>query len=158
MANSNSSFPHTMRCLCLLFSLVLAAALVGCGGSNNTPTNVGLFGNWNVVMYPTASGTPTYVFALALSQEGTNYSGGSITYNGGVAPPSNMCINANTLRATAATSGSSFSMTVTDSTTSTVISVTGSLASQSGQLSGNYSNQASPACPESQGTVVMSPQ
>lgn len=147
-----------MRPLSCLLSLVLVTTIAGCGGGNNTPTNVGLFGNWNVVMYPTGNANPSYVFALALSQEGSNYSGGSITYNGSVAPPSNMCIKANTLRATATTSGSNFSMTVTDSTTSTVISVTGSLTSQTGQLSGTYSNQASPACTASQGTVVMSPQ
>ncbi len=109
-------------------------------------------------MYPTGNANPVYVFGLSLSQEGSNYSGGSIAYNGGVPAPSNMCINPNTLRATATTSGSNFSMTVTDSTTSTVISVTGTLASQTGQLSATYTNQASEGCTASQGTVVMSPQ
>jgi hypothetical protein len=147
-----------MRPLSCLLSLILLSAIAGCGGTNNTPTNTGLFGNWNVVMYPTGSGTPSYVFGLAMSQEGTNYSGGSITYNGSVAAPANMCIDPNTLRANATTSGSNFSMTITDSTSSTVIAVTGTLASQTGQLSGTYTNPASPACTASQGTVVMSPQ
>jgi hypothetical protein len=147
-----------MRTLSCLLALTVIATLAGCGGSNTTPTNVGLLGNWNVTMYPSGNANPVYVFGLSLSQEGSNYSGGSITYNGGVAAPSNMCINANTLRATATTSGSNFSMTVTDSTSNTVISVTGTLASQTGQLSGNYTNQASTGCPASQGTVVMSPQ
>jgi hypothetical protein len=109
-------------------------------------------------MYPTGSGTPAYVFALAMSQEGSNYSGGSIAYNGSVAAPANMCIDPSTLRASATTSGSNFNMTVTDSTSSTVIAVTGTLASQTGQLSGTYTNPASPACTASQGSVVMSPQ
>ena len=158
MAISKYPHPRFMRALSCLLALILAATLAGCGGSNNTPTNVGLYGNWNVVMYPTGSATPSYVFGLALSQEGTSYSGGSITNNGGVAAPSNMCIDANTLRASATTSGSNFSMTVTDSSTNTVISVTGTLASETGQLSGSYSNAASAACTASQGTVVMSPQ
>jgi hypothetical protein len=147
-----------MRPLSWLLSLVLVATLAGCGGSDNTPTNVGLYGNWNVVMYPTGNANPSYVFGLSLSQEGTSYGGGSITYNGGIAAPSNMCINPNTLRASATTSGTNFSMTVSDSSTNTVISVTGTLASQTGQLSGTYSNAASEACTASQGTVVMSPQ
>ncbi len=150
--------PQLMRTLSCLLTLLLVVTLAGCGGSNTTPTNIGLFGNWNVVMYAQGSGTATYVFGLALSQEGTNYSGGSIVYNGSVAAPSNMCINPNTLRATATTSGSNFNMTITDSTTNTVISVTGTLASQTGQLSGTYTNQASTGCTASQGTVVMSPQ
>jgi hypothetical protein len=147
-----------MRTSSCLLALVLVVTLAGCGGSNNTPTNIGLFGNWNVVMYPTGSSTASYVFGLALSQEGSNYSGGSIVYNGSVPAPTNMCIDPNTLRATATTSGSNFDMTITDATTNTVISVTGTLASQTGQLSGTYSNGASTACTASQGTVVMSPQ
>ncbi|MGC2110886.1 MAG: hypothetical protein WA655_15300 [Candidatus Korobacteraceae bacterium] len=130
----------------------------GCGGSNNTTNNVGLFGDWNIVMYPTGSSTPSYVFALAISQEGTSYSGSSITYTGGVAAPSNMCINANALSAQATTSGTNFTMTVTDTTTDTVITVNGSLATQSGQLSGTYSNSVTAACQESRGTMAMSPQ
>jgi hypothetical protein len=147
-----------MRILSCLLSVLLVVTLAGCGGSNTTPTNIGLFGNWNVVMYPTGNGTPSYVFGLSLSQEGTNYSGGSIVYNGSVPAPSNMCIDPSTLRATATTSGSNFNMTVTDATTNTVISVTGTLASQTGQLSGTYNNGASTACTASAGTVVMSPQ
>jgi len=149
-----------MRIFSCLLALILVAALAGCGGSDNTPTNVGLFGNWNVVTYPTGSQNPSYVFALALSQEGSNnYSGGSIVYDGGVAPPSGMCINANTLQATATTSGSNFTMTVTDTTTSTIIRITGTLTGGSeSSISGNYSNDASPACSSSQGTVTMSAQ
>ncbi len=149
-----------MRIFSCLLALVLVAALAGCGGSNNTPTNVGLFGNWNVVTYPTGSQNPSYVFALALSQEGSNnYSGGSIVYNGGIAPPANMCINANTLQATATTSGTNFTMTVTDTTTATIIRITGTLTSnQVSTVSGNYSNAASPACSSSQGTMTMSAQ
>jgi hypothetical protein len=142
---------------CLL-SLLLAASLSGCGGNNNTTNNVGLFGDWNIVMYPTGGTTPSYVFALAISQEGTTYSGSSITYTGSVAAPSNMCINANALRAQATTSGNNFTMTVTDTTTDTVITVDGSLATQTGELSGTYSNSATAACQESRGTVAMSPQ
>lgn len=146
------------RWLCFV-SLLLVASLSACGGSNNNTTNnVGLFGDWNIVMYPSGSSTPSYVFALAMSQEGTSYSGSSITYTGSIAPPSDMCIDANVLRAQATTSGTNFTMTVTDSTTETAITVNGSLATQSGQLSGNYSNSATAACRASQGTVVMSPQ
>jgi hypothetical protein len=141
-------------CLLSLFLLVMTAA---CGtGYNNPPTNVGLFGNWNVAMYPTGSTTAVYVFALAISQEGgSNYSGASITYNGGVPVPSNMCINAKTLSAIATTSGSTFSMTITDTTTHTVISVQGTLATQSSSISGTYNNPPSPACPASTGTMTM---
>ena len=145
------------RCLCLLLTLTLLALILGCGtGYNNPTTNVGLYGNWNVTMYPTGSATPVYVFGLAMSQEGSsNYSGASIVYNGSVAAPSNMCINASTLTAVASTSGNNFTMTVTDATSGTVISVTGSLASQTSELTGNYSNVASSTCPSSSGTVDM---
>ncbi len=145
------------RCFCLLITLVLIALTAGCGtGYNNPTTNVGLYGNWNVTMYPTGSATPVYVFGLAMSQEGSsNYSGAAIAYTGGVAVPSNMCINANTLTAVATTSGNNFNMTITDSTSQTVISVTGTLATQTSTLSGNYTNPASSTCPASSGTVDM---
>lgn len=140
-------------------ALVLLATTSGCGGSNNTPNNVGLFGNWNVVMYANGSSTPTYVFALAMSQEGSsNYSGSSITYDGSVAIPSNMCINGKALTASATTSGSTFNMTITDTTSETIISVQGSLATQTTTLSGTFNNIASASCPAARGTMSMTPQ
>jgi len=148
-----------MKPLSYFLVLVLLATVTGCGSSNNTPTNVGLFGKWNVVMYPNGSTTPSYVFALAMSQEGgSNYSGSSIAYDGSVGIPSNMCINGNALSATASTSGSNFTMTVTDTTTETVITVQGSLATQTTTLSGTYNNLASQSCSASTGTVSMTPQ
>jgi len=101
-----------MHRLTYFLALFLLATVSGCGSGNNTTSNVGLFGNWNVVMYANGGTTPVYVFALAMSQEGgSNYSGSSIAYNGSVGIPSNMCINGNTLAATASTSGSNFTMT-----------------------------------------------
>ena len=99
-------------------------------------------------MYPTNNPNPVYVFALAMSQLGSStYSGASIAYNGSVAEPSNMCINANSLRATATLgSNNNFSMTITDTSTNTIISVQGTLSSQSNALSGSYTNGASQAC------------
>ena len=147
------------RCILFFSSLLITVTLASCGGSNTYgPTNNGLFGNWNIVMYPTGGSSPSYVFALAMSQEGTTYSGSSITYTGGVAAPSNMCINANALRADASTNNGNFTMTVTDPTTNTEITVDGSLATQTGQLNGTYSNSATAACQESRGSVVMTPQ
>jgi hypothetical protein len=148
-----------MHRLTYFLALFLLATVSGCGSGNNTTSNVGLFGNWNVVMYANGGTTPVYVFALAMSQEGgSNYSGSSIAYNGSVGIPSNMCINGNTLAATASTSGSNFTMTVTDRTTNTVITVNGSLATQTTTLSGTYNNLASSACTASTGTVTMTPQ
>ena len=146
-----------MRRLSCLPVLLLIAMIAGCGtGYNNPPTNVGLFGNWNVAMYPTGSTTAVYVFALSMSQEGnSNYSGVSTRYTGSVPVPSNMCINANTLSANATTSGNTFNMTITDTSTNTIISVSGTLASQSSSLTGTYNNTASQACAESAGTVSM---
>ncbi len=144
------------RCLCLL-SLFVLAVTAGCGtGYNNPPTNVGLFGNWNVTMTPTGSQTPVYVFGLAMSQEGSsNYSGASIPYTGGVPAPSNMCIDANKLSANATTSGSNFTMTVTDPSSGTIISVQGTLAPQSSTISGTYNNAASSTCSASSGSMTM---
>lgn len=152
--------PKSMQRLSYFLALFLLATVAGCGsGNNNTTSNVGLFGNWNVVMYPNGSTTPSYVFGLAMSQEGgNNYSGSSIAYTGGVGVPSNMCIDANTLSATATTSGSNFTMMITDATTSTVIIVNGSLATQTTTLSGTYNNGASQVCAASRGTMTMTPQ
>jgi hypothetical protein len=148
-----------MKPLSYFLVLVLLATVTGCGSSNNTPSNVGLFGNWNVVMYPNGSSTPSYVFGLAMSQEGSsNYSGSSITYNGSVAIPSNMCIDGNALTATATTSGTNFTMTITDTTTATVITVQGSLTTQTTTLSGTYNNLASQVCSASTGTASFTPQ
>jgi hypothetical protein len=135
----------------------LLAMTAGCGsGYNNPPTNVGLFGNWNVVMYPTGSTTPVYVFALAISQEGTsNYSGASIAYTGSMPAPAHMCIDANTLSAIAITNGTNFNMTITDSTTNTIISMQGSLATQASSISATYNNVSNQDCPASSGTVNM---
>lgn len=111
-------------------------------------------------MFPTNDPNPAYVFALAMSQLGTStYSGASITYTGSVPQPSNMCINASALHATATTdSDNNFNMTVTDSTTNTVISVRGSLTSQSTTLTGTYTNPPSQACVQSSGSMSMTPQ
>jgi hypothetical protein len=138
----------------------LLFSTVSCGTGNNTSGNVGLFGNWNIAMYPTNNLNPSYVFALAMSQEGSsNYSGASIAYTGSVAQPGTMCINPNSLRATATTdSENNFTMTITDTSSGTVIGVTGSLSSQSTTLSGNYNNPPSRSCTQSQGTMSMVPQ
>jgi len=143
-----------LPCLLAAFLLVMTAA---CGSGNNTPTNVGLFGSWNVAMYPTGNSSPVYVFALAMSQEGNNnYSGASTTYNGSVPIPNNMCIDSSTLRATATTStGGSFTMTITDTTSNTIINVQGTLPTQGTTISGTYSNAASTGCTASSGTVTM---
>ena len=60
-----------------------------CGnGYNSHPTNVGLFGNWNVAMYPAGSNTAGLCFRPRHLAEGANnYSGGSTTYNGSVSHP-----------------------------------------------------------------------
>ena len=82
-------------CLSILLPVFLLACVAGCGTGNSNPSNVGLFGNWNIAMYPTNDANPAYVFALAMSQLGSStYSGASIAYNGSVAQPSNMCIDA----------------------------------------------------------------
>jgi len=139
-------------------TLMLVALTAGCGsGYNNPTTNVGLFGNWNVAMYATGDVNPVYVFGLAISQEGSsNYSGSSITYNGGLTIPTNMCINAKTLSATASTSGTNFTMTITDATSGTVINVQGTIPTQTtSSISGTYSNAANQSCPASSGTMSM---
>ncbi len=111
-------------------------------------------------MYPTNNATPAYVYALAMSQLGSStYSGGSIAYNGSVAQPSDMCIDALSLRATGTVAAdNSFTMTVTDTSTNTIISMRGSLSTTTNALSGNYTNGASQACKASQGTFTMVPQ
>jgi hypothetical protein len=143
-----------------LLPIVLLAFVAGCGTGTSNPSNVGLFGNWNIAMYPTNSANPSYVFALAMSQLGSStYSGASIAYNGSVPQPGNMCIDANSLRATATvSSNNNFTMTITDTSTNTIISVQGSLSTVTNDLSGNYTNGASQACSASQGTVTMIPQ
>lgn len=143
----------------LLLPIFLLFTVVSCGSGNNNPVNnVGLFGNWNIAMYATGSTTPTYAFGLAMSQEGNNYSGASITYTGSVAPPANMCINANSLTATATTTGSNYTMTITDATTNTTIRVTGAIPTDTTGVSGTYTNPSSSTCPESTGTMDMEPQ
>ena len=148
-----------MRRWLYILTVLSLIVLAGCGGNNNPTTNVGLFGYWNIVMYPTNNANPVYVFGLAMSQEGTNnYSGGSITYTGSVTAPTNMCINPKTLNAVATTNGNNYTMTITDTSTNTVISVNGSLLSQTGSLTGNYTKAASQSCPASQGTANLAPQ
>jgi len=142
----------------LVVSLLIMTAACG-NGYNNPPTNVGLYGNWNVAMYPTGSQTAVYVFALAISQEGSNnYSGASTTYNGSVAIPTNMCINGNSLSVAATTtnSGTNFTMTITDTTSNTIISTSGTLSTSSNTtVQGNYNNAASATCSASSGTMTM---
>jgi hypothetical protein len=142
-----------------LVPILLLAVIAGCGGDNNVDNNVGLMGYWNVAMYANGSQTAIYVFGLAMSQEGSNYSGSSVAYDGSVPVPSNMCINANTLRATATTSGNNYTMTITDTSSNTVITATGQLETNGATtLTGNYNNAASATCPASSGTLDMVPQ
>ena len=120
-----------------LYALTLLSLifLCGCGNNNNATSNVGLFGYWNIVMCPTNDTNPVYVFALAMSQEGSNnYRGGSITYTGSVTAPTNMCINPKSLNAAATTNSNNYTMPITDTSTDTVIAVNGSLLSQTGSL------------------------
>jgi len=149
-----------MRRYYYFFSLLVLLPAMSCGGGSNAINNVGLFGDWNIAMYPTNNPNPAYVFAVALSQEGgSTYSGASIAYNGTVPIPSDMCINASSLRVTATVSGdNNYSMTITDTTTNTIISVTGTLPVQTNTVTGNYSTLSSPACSQSQGTMTMTPQ
>ena len=149
-----------MRRYYYLISLFALLPAVSCGGSGNAIKNVGLFGDWNVTMYPTNNPNPVYVFAVALSQEGSStYSGSSTTYTGTVPVPSNMCINSSSLRVNATVSSdNNYSMTITDTSTSTVISVTGTMPIQSNTVTGNYSTLASQACSQSEGTMSMTPQ
>ncbi len=151
-----------MRSLSCLLVLSLLAMTAGCGsGYNNPATNVGLYGDWNVAMYPTSSTTPVYVFALAISQEGSNnYSGASTTYTGTVAIPTNMCINGSALSVSATSTTSSsvttYTMTITDATSDTAITVTGTLpTTTTSTVQGSYSNAASSTCPASAGTMTM---
>jgi hypothetical protein len=141
-------------------TILLLLCIAGCGSGSNAPQNVGLFGNWNVAMFPTNNPNPAYVFALAISQEGNStYSGASIAYTGSVVAPSNMCINANSLRVAATTdSNNNFNMTITDTSSNTIISVRGSLSTQTTTLSGTYTNPSSQSCSQSQGSMSMVPQ
>jgi hypothetical protein len=141
-------------------AILLLLCVAGCGTGSSAPHNVGLFGNWNIAMFPTNNPNPVYVFALAISQEGNStYSGASIAYNGSVVAPSNMCINPNSLRAAATTdSNNNFNMTITDTSSNTIISVRGSLSTQTTTLSGTYTNPSSQSCSQSQGTMSMVPQ
>ncbi len=150
-----------MRRISCFVALTLVILAAGCGSGNNTPTNNGLMGDWNVAMFPTGNPNASYVFALAISQEGTNnFSGSPITYTGTVPIPSNQCINSSDLRSTAMTnsSNSNFTMTVTDSTSQTVITMQGSLSTSTTTLSGTYTNPASQTCSASSGTFSMTPQ
>ena len=144
------------RWLSLLVILPLVL-LPGCGSNNNnTPTTVGLFGNWNVVMDDNA-GNVVYAYGLALSQEGPDYSGGSISYTGSTAQPT-QCIDPNTLSAEATTSGNNFTLTVVDTTTSTTMTLQGSLTSTNGSLTGTFSSTETAACRPQTGAFTMSPQ
>jgi len=150
-----------VRNVLYLIGLMLIVIVAGCGSGNSNPAtgNNGLFGSWNITLFPTGSSNPSYVFALAISQEGTNnYSGSSITYTGTIPVPTNQCINSSELRSTATVNGSNFTMTVTDSTTQTVITMSGSLGTINSTLSGTYTNPASPTCAASSGTFTMAPQ
>jgi len=149
-----------MRRYYYLFSLLILLPALGCGGGGNAINNVGLFGDWNITMYPTNDPNPAYAFALAMSQEGgSTYSGCSITYTGTVAPPSDMCIHAMSLRVSATVnSDNNYTMTITDTSTNTIISVTGTLPIQTNTVTGNYSTPAGQVCSQSQGTMTMVPQ
>jgi hypothetical protein len=145
-----------MRRYYYLLCLPLLLSAMSCGTGTNTPTNSGLFGSWNIAMSPTNGGSPVYVFALAMSQEGSSsYSGASTTYTGTVAIPSNMCINGNLLQARATTENSTFTMTITDPSSSTTITVTGTLAAQNATITGTYTTAGSLTCSASQGSVSM---
>jgi len=147
----------TFRILCCVAAFMPVLVAAGCGSNNNNNNTAnGLFGDWNIVMYPTGSPNPSYVFALAISEGTNNYSGSPITYTGSVPVPSNQCINSSAIHATATTTSSNFTMTVTDTTTQTVITMTGSLATNGTNVfSGTYTNPASVTCSASNGTFNM---
>ena len=76
------------RCQFALLPIALLACVAGCGTGEQLPRTSGYSATGTSPCIRPTTPIPAYVFALAMSQEGSStYSGASIAYNGSVARP-----------------------------------------------------------------------
>lgn len=139
--------------------ILLCSLIVSCGGNSSpapTPQAFTPFtGAWNVSIIPAGTATPLYTLGLNLVQSGTLFNGSFAPFTGGTAHTDSCVADISSFTAQGNTSGSSYSMTLTDSA-GTHINIHGSLSGGT-PTSSTYSTQyaISTNCGTDSGSVLM---
>jgi hypothetical protein len=143
--------------------LVCALFLTSCGSEQRSNPGADVSGNWNVVLTETGQSTPSYTFGLAFTKNAATISGSEIAYTGG--PSVNTgCINYGQLTASGNTNGGSvITLMVTDPSTHSSFTITGTADSGITQINGSFqtsfgANGSHPACTNTTGTVQFTRQ
>lgn len=149
----------------LTFCVVVCAFLVmaGCGSEQRSAPGADITGNWNAVLTATGQSTPSYTFGMKFSKNAATIAGSEIAYTGG--PTYNTgCINYGHLTATGNTNGGMvITLVVTDSSTNSNFTITGTAVSSVTEIDGNFqtsfgANGSQPACTNTTGTIQFTRQ
>lgn len=142
---------------------IVCLALASCGGQAHSNPGVNITGNWNVVFTQNGDSAPSYTFGMNFSRNVTVIVGSEVPYTGGTVY-NNGCINYGKLNATGNTNGGSvITMTITDSSTNSQLTISGTANANVTQINGTFNatfgaNGSSPACAAQTGTVEFTRQ
>jgi hypothetical protein len=147
-----------------VFVLVLLFfALVSCGSQASSVPGADVTGKWNAVLTDNGQTSPSYTFGMAFTKNTTTINGTEITYTGGTQFNTG-CVNYGNWTATGNTNGGSvITLVVTDPSTNSSFTISGSADSTVTQINGTYTahfqpNGTQPACADTNGSVVFTRQ
>jgi hypothetical protein len=135
----------------------------GCGSEPRSNPGANVTGKWNAVMSVNGQNTPLYTFGLDFTMHAATISGSEISYTGG-ATYNNGCINYGQITASGNTDGASLiTLKVTDPSTNSSFTVTGSADPTATQINGTFQtvygpNGSQPACANTEGTILLNRQ
>jgi len=142
---------------------IFSLALISCGSQSTSNPGADVSGNWNVLLTETGQTAPSYAFGLNLTKNTTTITGSEITYTGGTQFNTG-CVNYGHLTVTGnSTGGSAITLVVADSSTNSTFTISGDAVSGVTQINGNFAatfgpNGSNPACPNTNGSAVLTRQ
>lgn len=134
-----------------------------CGSTSRSNPGVDITGNWNVDLTEVGQSSPSYSFGLKFTKNAATISGTNIPYTAGPAHNTG-CVNFSGMIATGSTNGGSVvTLVVTDPSTNSSFTLSGTADSSATQINGTFQatfgpNGSSPACPATNGTLLMNRQ
>lgn len=142
---------------------VVASVIMSCGSQSTSNPGANVTGNWNALLTENGQATPSYSFGMAFSKDTTVITGSEIAYTGPLVYNTG-CVNYTGLTASGNTNGGSvITLVVTDPSTNSRFTISGTADSTVTQINGTFSatfgpNGSKAACPQTSGTVVFTRQ
>jgi hypothetical protein len=151
------------RVFSIFLLVVFSIALLSCGSTSSSNPGANVTGKWNAVLTESGQATPSYAFGMAFTKDTTIINGSEITYTGGTQYNTG-CVNYGALTATGNTNGGSIiTLVVTDPSTNSSFTISGSADSTVTQINGRFSatfgpNGSKAACPGTSGAILFTRQ